>query len=55
MFLTEKELAVEVAEVDRVKVDHMYLPKSSKNEVLEKFAPNAASTDQQHSRLLYRG
>ncbi|KAL9602486.1 MAG: hypothetical protein Q9219_001779 [cf. Caloplaca sp. 3 TL-2023] len=49
--LGRKELAVEVAEVDCIQVYDMDLTKAGKDKVLQQFAADTASTDQQDSRL----
>ena len=40
--LAEQELAVEVADVDRVEVDHLDVPEPAQDERLEELAPDAA-------------
>ena len=45
VFISEEELAVEVAQVDRVEVDDVDLSEANKDEVLQQFAANASSTD----------
>lgn len=45
MFVSEEELAVEVAEVDCVEVDDMYFAEAGQGEVLEEFAANATCAD----------
>jgi len=44
MLIAEQELAVEVAEIDGVEVDDVYLAEAGEGEVLEEFAANAASS-----------
>jgi hypothetical protein len=51
VLVAEQELAIEVAEVDRVKVYDVNLAKAGENEVLEEFASNAASSDHQDACL----
>jgi len=35
MFMSEKELAVQVTEIDRVEIDQVYLPEACEDEVLQ--------------------
>lgn len=51
MFVTKKELAVEIGEVDGVKVDDVDFTKAGKDEILQYFAPNTTSADHKYSRL----
>jgi len=44
VLIAEQELAVEVAEIDGVEVDDVYLAEAGEDEVLEEFAANAASS-----------
>lgn len=50
--MTEEELAVEVGQVDCVEVDDMDLAKAGADEVLEEFAADATSADDQDARIL---
>jgi hypothetical protein len=52
VFMSEKELAVEVAQVDCVKVDDVNFTEACQDEVFEELAPNAAGANQQHARLV---
>jgi hypothetical protein len=45
MFVSEEELAVEVAEVDGVEIDDVDFAEAGQGEVLEEFAADAASAD----------
>ena len=51
MLMSEEELPVEVAQVDRVKVDDVDLAIAGKHQVLEKLAADAASTNEEDTRL----
>jgi len=51
VLIAEQELAIEVAEVDCVQVYDVDLAEASENEVFEKLAADATSSDHQHSRL----
>ena len=46
MLASEQELAVEVAQIDRVQIDNVYLAKAGENEVLEQFAADTSGADQ---------
>jgi hypothetical protein len=46
VLMSEQELAVEVAQVDRVKVNNVDFAKAGENEVLEQLAANATSANQ---------
>ena len=49
--MTEEKLAIQVREVDCVKIDNVNLPKPSQDEVLEQLATNAASSNQENTGL----
>lgn len=49
--MPEQELPVEIAEIDRVKVDDVDLAEAGENEVLEEFASYATGAYHQHARL----
>jgi len=51
MLVSEEKLAIEVAEVDRVKVDDMNLAKACKDKILEELAANAACADKENTGL----
>lgn len=51
MLITKKKLAIEVAEVDCVKIDDVDFAEAGKDKVLQEFAANASSADQQDPRL----
>jgi hypothetical protein len=53
VLVAEQELAIEVAEVDRVKVYNVNLAKTGEDEVLEEFASNTASSDHQDAYLTF--
>ena len=44
MLIAEQELAVEVAKIDGIEIDDVYLAEAGEDEVLEEFAANAASS-----------
>ena len=49
--MSEKELTIEVTEVNSVEVDDVDFTKPCEDEVLEQFAANAARPDKQDTRL----
>ena len=51
MLVTEEKLAIQVREVDCVKIDNVNLPKAGQDEVLEQLATNAASSNQENTSL----
>lgn len=51
MFISEEKLPVQIAKVDCVKVNDVNLLEARKEEVLQKFATDAASAHKQHARL----
>jgi hypothetical protein len=51
MFVSEEELAVEVAEVDCVEIDDVDFAEASEGEVLEKFAADPAGADEEDAGL----
>ena len=51
MFLTEEELAIEVAKVDCVEIDYVYLAKAGQDEVFEDFTADSAGADKEDFRL----
>ena len=51
MFISEEELAVEVAEVYCIEIDDVNFAEAGQGEVLEEFAANAACTDEQDTSL----
>jgi hypothetical protein len=51
VLVAEQELAIEVAEIDGVKVYHGDIAKAGEHEVLEEFAADAASSDHQDASL----
>ena len=55
MFVSEEELAIEVAEVDGVEIDDVDLAEAGQGEVLEEFAADAACADEQDAGLMARG
>lgn len=52
VFMSEKELAVKITQVDGVKVDNMDFAEACQDEVFEELASNAAGANQQHARLV---
>jgi len=52
VFMSEKELPVEITQVNCVKVDDVDFPKACQDEVFEELASNAAGANQQHARLV---
>ncbi len=51
MFLSEEELAVQVAQIDGVKIDDVNLAKAGQDQILEQFASDPAGADEEHSCL----
>jgi hypothetical protein len=51
MFVSEEELAVEVAEVDCVEIDDVDFAEAGEGEVLEKFAADPAGADEEDAGL----
>lgn len=51
MFVSKKKLSVQVAEINSVEVNDVDFAESGKNEVLEKFTSNTASSHHQYPRL----
>jgi hypothetical protein len=51
VLVAEQKLPVKVTQVYRVEIDDVDLAKAGEDEVLEKFAADAASADHQHARL----
>lgn len=51
VFLSEKELSIEVREVDGIEIDDVDFREASEDEVLEQLAPDAPSADEQNSSL----
>ena len=45
VFMTEEELAIEVAEIDGVKIDDVDLTEASEDKILQKLTADAAGTD----------
>lgn len=51
MLVAKQELAIQVAEIDGVKVDDVDFAKAGENKVLEQFAADAASSYHENARL----
>lgn len=51
MLIAEEKLAIQIAQVNRIKVDDVDFAKAGKQEVLEQFAADATSAHEQYSRL----
>ena len=51
MFVTKKELTIEVAEVDGVQINYMDLAEAGENKVLQELATNSSGTDHQNAGL----
>lgn len=51
VLVTEEKLAVQVTEIDGVKVDDVDFAIAGEEQVLQKFAANAAGSYHQNSRL----
>lgn len=53
--MAEEKLSIEIAEVDSVEIDDVDFAKAGEDEVLEQFAADAASADEQDARLERQG
>lgn len=51
MLVSEEKLAVEIGEVDSIKIDDVNLAEATKYQVFEELAANAASANHKHSSL----
>lgn len=51
MFVTEKELTIEVAEVDGVQINDVDFAEAGENKVLQELAANSSGTDHQNAGL----
>ena len=51
MFVTKKELTIEVAEVDGVQINYVDLAEAGENKVLQELATNSSGTDHQNAGL----
>jgi hypothetical protein len=51
VLVAEQELPIQIAQINRVQVDNVYLAEASEHEVLEQFAADAASSHHQYARL----
>lgn len=51
MLIAKEELAIEVAQVNGIEVDNVYVAKAGEDEVLEELAANTAGAHHEHSRL----
>lgn len=51
MLVAEEELAIQIAQVNRIKIDDVNFAKAGKQEVLEQLAADTTSAHEQHSRL----
>ena len=54
MFETEEKLAIQIAQVDGIEIDDVNFAEAGEEEVLEEFATDAASSNQEHARLSAR-
>lgn len=52
MFLTKKELTIEVADVDGVQINDVDLAEAGEDKILQKLAANSSSADHQDARLI---
>lgn len=55
MLMTEKELAIKIAEIDRVKIYDVNLAETSEDKVLQQFTANSTGSHHQYTRLRSRG
>ena len=51
MFVAEEKLAVQVAQIDCVQVDNMYLAETGENKVFKQLATNAPGAHHEHTHL----
>ncbi len=51
MLSSKEELPVEIAQINGIKVDNVYLAKAGEHQILQQLAAYAASPDQQHPGL----
>ena len=49
--MSEKELTVQVAKIDRIQIDNVNFAEAGENEVLEELTPNTPSTNHQNAGL----
>ena len=49
VFMSEKKLAVQIAEIDGVKVDNVDFPEARQGKILQQLAPNAPGAYQQNA------
>jgi hypothetical protein len=55
MLMSKEELAIQVGEIDGVKVDDVDLAEACKHEVLEQLTSNASGTNHEHTGLSDQG
>lgn len=51
VFMAEKELSIQVTEVDSVQIDDMDFAEACKDKVFQELAADATSTNQEYARL----
>ena len=51
MLVPEEKLAIQIAQIDGIKVDNMDFAEAGKEEVFEQFAANPTSSDHKNTRL----
>mgnify|MGYP007054560320 FL=1 len=51
MLVSEEELTVQIAQIDRVQVDDVDFAESGEKEVLQQLAADSAGAYEQHTRL----
>lgn len=51
MFLSEEKLTIQIAQVDCIKIDDVNLSEPGHDKVLEQFASDAASANEEYARL----
>ena len=54
MLMAEEELAIEIAEIDRVKINDVNLTKTSEDKVFQQFTTNSTRSHHQYTRLQSR-
>ena len=55
MFMSEQELAIQIAEIDRIQIYDMNFSKACEGEVLQQFTANSACANEKNTRLLDEG
>ena len=51
MFVSEKELSVQVRKIDGIEIDNVDFAEASENKILEQLATNSTGADHEHASL----